>query len=158
MAEGRVGLPHERLDAIWIKEAVHHFTDPGATLHGLARLLAPGGRILVAMLPATIAYPLFPAALKRYEELQPDPAGIAAHLRAAGLEADLTYVEHQLRLPKERYLAMVRARYMSVLADFDDDRIERGIAEIRAAHPEDELTFPDRFAFVRGTLALRATS
>jgi len=150
IADQTVPLPYERLDAMWLKESVHHVTDPASTLRGLARLLAPGGRLLVAMLPTTIDYPLFAEALKRYEELQPDPAAIAQHLADAGLRAELTFVEHELRLDSERYLSMVRSRYMSVLSTFSDEELDAGIEEIRARHPEREVVFPDRFAFVLG--------
>lgn len=150
IAEGRVQLPYERLDAMWLKESVHHLTDPARTLRGLADRLSPGGRLLVVMLPASIRYPLFEAALTRFEELQPDPAHIVGHLRAAGLEAGLTHVEHELRIDRERYIGMVRARYMSLLSTFSDSEIEKGVEEMRAAHPEPVLVFPDRFAFVLG--------
>ncbi|MFH9978080.1 class I SAM-dependent methyltransferase [Streptomyces sp. NPDC017179] len=150
IAEGRTRLPYERLDAMWLKESVHHVTDQERTLRGLADLLAPGGRLLVVMLPATIQYPLFKAALARFEELQPDPAVIQEHLRTAGLDARLGHVEHELRIDRDRYLGMVRARYMSLLSTFSDREIEKGIAEMRAAHPEPELVFPDRFAFILG--------
>ena len=36
-----------------------------------------------------ISYPLFGAALELFTRRQPDPAGIAAQMRAAGLEAEL---------------------------------------------------------------------
>ncbi|MFJ9710890.1 class I SAM-dependent methyltransferase [Streptomyces sp. NPDC101234] len=150
IAEGRTRLPYEQLDAMWLKESVHHVADPARTLRGLADRLAPGGRLLVVMLPATIQYPLFEAALARFEELQPDPVVIEEHLRAAGLGADLSHVEHELRIEREKYLGMVRARYMSLLSTFSDSEIEKGIEEMRAAHPEPVLVFPDRFAFVLG--------
>ncbi|WP_166029411.1 class I SAM-dependent methyltransferase [Streptomyces chilikensis] len=150
VAEGRVEVPYERLDAVWLKESVHHLADPGRTLRGLAERLAPGGRLLVVMLPATIKYPLFQAALDRFEELQPDPVGIVGHLRSAGLEAELRFVEHELRIERERYLGMVRARYMSLLSTFSDAEIKKGVEEIKAAHPEPVLVFPDTFAFVVG--------
>lgn len=150
IAEGRARLPYEQLDAMWLKESVHHVTDPARTLRGLAGRLAPGGRLLVVMLPTTIRYPLFEAALTRFEELQPDPAVIAGHLRAAGLQTSLGHVEHELRIDRDRYFGMVRARYMSLLSTFTDDEIEKGIEEMRVAHPEPVLVFPDRFAFVLG--------
>ncbi|MEV0300148.1 class I SAM-dependent methyltransferase [Streptomyces prasinus] len=153
IAEGRVQLPYEALDAVWLKESVHHLTDQAGTLSGLAQRLAPGGRMLVIMLPTTIRYPLFKAALARFEELQPDPAVIEAHLRQAGLTTRLDYVEHELRIDRDRYLSMVRARYMSLLSTFSDHEIEEGIEEMRATHPEPVLTFPDRFAFVLGRQA-----
>lgn len=148
IADGRVTLPYEQLDAMWLKESVHHLSDPARTLSGLADRLAPGGRLLVVMLPLTIRYPLFDAALARFEELQPDPNDIVGHLRDAGLDAELGHVEHELRIDKERYLGMVRARYMSLLSTFSDSELEKGIEEMRAAHPEPVLVFPDRFAFV----------
>ncbi|MBX7551156.1 class I SAM-dependent methyltransferase [Streptomyces sp. tea 10] len=150
LAEGRTRLPYDQLDAMWLKESVHHVADPEHTLRGLADRMAPGGRLLVVMLPATIQYPLFKAALARFEELQPNPAIIEGHLRAAGLEASLTYVEHELRIDRDKYLGMVRARYMSLLSTFSDSEIEKGIEEMRVAHPESVLVFPDRFAFVLG--------
>ncbi|GAA0618169.1 hypothetical protein GCM10010394_55640 [Streptomyces crystallinus] len=148
VAEGRVDLPCERFDAVWLKEVVHHLADPARTLAGLSALLAPGGRLLVVMRPATLAYPLFPAALARFQESQPDPAEIAHHLRSAGLTTTLTYAEHELRIGLDRHCTMVRARYMSLLSTFSDGELEEGIQQIRAAHPGPELVFPDRFAFI----------
>ncbi|ANZ14887.1 class I SAM-dependent methyltransferase [Streptomyces noursei] len=150
IAVGHVQLPYGQLDAIWLKESVHHVTDPAATLRGLANRLAPGGHLLVVMLPTSIEYPLFQAALDRFAELQPDPELIVDHLRAAGLRPQLRYVDYQLRLDREKYIGMVRARYMSVLSMFSDSEIKKGIEEMRAAHPEPVLAFPDRFAFVLG--------
>ncbi|WP_435244429.1 class I SAM-dependent methyltransferase [Streptomyces sioyaensis] len=150
VAAGSAQLPYEQLDAIWLKESVHHVADPATTLYGLAARLAPGGRLLVVMLPTSIEYPLFQAALDRFTELQPDPELIIDHLRAAGLQPQLLYVEQELYLDREKYIGMVRARYMSLLSTFSDIEIEKGIEEMRAAHPEQVLAFPDRFAFVLG--------
>jgi SAM-dependent methyltransferase len=57
VAAGEVGLPYDRLDAIVIKETVHHFADIPKTLSGLAERLDPGGRLLVT-LPRRLGYPL----------------------------------------------------------------------------------------------------
>lgn len=140
------------LDAIVVKEAVHHIAaaDRPQVIAGLAGLLGPGGRLLVVMLPTRIAYPLFDAALRRFEELQPDPEAIADHMRSAGLTVSVSYRERSLEIPKDRYLGMVRCRNMSLLATFNDDELHAGVAEIDAAHPESMLSFPDRFAFVLG--------
>ena len=109
----------------------------------------------MVMLPATIQYPLFGAALARFEELQPDPVDIVKHLAAAGLDTGLSHVEHELRIDRDRYFRMVRARYMSLLSTFSDSEIEDGIEEMRATHPESVLVFPDRFAFALGELGGR---
>jgi SAM-dependent methyltransferase len=140
------------LDAVVVKEAIHHVAaeDRSWVVGGLVDLLAPGGRLLVVMLPTTISYPLFGGALRRFEELQPDPEDIAAAMREAGLAVTVGYREFELRIPKDRYLGMVRSRYMSLLAMFDDDELAAGIAEIDARYPGPVLVFPDRFAFVLG--------
>ncbi len=74
-------------------------------------------------------------------------------MRDAGLEAELTYESFPLVFPTERYLQMVRNRYMSLLSSFNDEQLEAGAAEIRAAHPEEEITFTDTLAFVLGRAA-----
>jgi hypothetical protein len=69
-----------------------------------------------------------------------------------GLHAAVDYDEFQLAFGKQRYLEMIRNRYMSLLSEFDDSEIEQGIAEIDQNYPDDLLEFPDRFAFVLGIL------
>lgn len=150
VAAGRVVLPHASFDAMLLKEVLHHVGDRAPVITGLAGLLRPGGRMLVAMLPKTIDYPLFAAALDLYASHQPDPVGVAVQMRAAGLEAELTEESFPLAFPADRYLRMVRNRYMSLLAYFDDDQLEAGVEEIRRAHRGEEITFADRFAFILG--------
>jgi ubiquinone/menaquinone biosynthesis C-methylase UbiE len=143
-------LPVDQFEAILVKEAIHHVTDRAAVIGQLARLLTPRGRLLVVMLPTGIDYPLFQAAHDRFAELQPDPEEIAAAMSEAGLVVELSYDEFPLVFATERYLAMVRDRYMSLLSTFDDDEISAGVEEIRRCHPGERVEFKDRFAFVLG--------
>jgi ubiquinone/menaquinone biosynthesis C-methylase UbiE len=151
LASGAVSLPHDGYDAVLLKEILHHVDDRAAVISGLARLVRPGGRMLVVTLPTRIEYPLFGAALELFTACQPDPGDVAADMRTAGLAVEVGYDEFAQRFPTERYLQMVRNRYMSLLSNFDDEQIEAGVAEIKAAHPGDEVSFTDKFAFVLGT-------
>jgi ubiquinone/menaquinone biosynthesis C-methylase UbiE len=151
LASGRAVLPVEQFEAILVKEAIHHLADPAAVIEGLVGLLAPGGRFLIVMLPTSIDYPLFPAAHDRFRELQPDPEVIAPLMGDAGLEVSLSYEDFPLRFPTERYLTMVRNRYLSLLSLFDDEELAAGIEEIRHRYPGQRVEFRDRFAFVLGT-------
>jgi ubiquinone/menaquinone biosynthesis C-methylase UbiE len=151
LASGRAALHVDRFEAILVKEAIHHVADQEAVIGGLAKLLAPGGRLLVVMLPTRIDYPLFPAAHDRFRELQPDPEVIAASMGDAGLVVSLSYDDFPLMFPAERYLAMVRSRYLSLLSLFDDEELAAGIEEIQRQHPGPKVAFRDRFAFVLGT-------
>lgn len=150
IATRQIQLPFDEVDALLVKEAIHHVDDRATVLAGLATLLAPGGRILVVMLPTTISYPLFRQAIEIFTRQQPDPEDIAMAMRAEGLTTTLSYDSFHLVFPRGRYLAMVRNRYMSLLSEFDDDELQFGIREIERSHPQDVLEFDDRFAFVLG--------
>ena len=65
----------------------------------------------------------------------------------------MTWDSYGLTVEKDRYLTMVRNRYMSLLSTFTDAELERGITEIQERHPSDRLEFADRFAFIRGIRA-----
>lgn len=150
VASGRAGLPGGHIDAILIKEALHHVRGRETVIAGLARLLAPGGRILVVTLPTVVSYPLFRRALEVFAEHQPAPEDIAGAMQAAGLAVEMTYGTYRREFARDRYVAMVRDRYMSLLSEFDDAELENGIREIEREHPEEVLEFDDRFAFVLG--------
>lgn len=119
-----------------------------AVLRGLAGVLAPGGRLLVVMLPPVIGYPLFEAALRRYERRPIDPVQVAAILQAGGVRVEVRYGSFRLTLAKERWLRMVADRYMSLLACFSEEELSAGIREIDDRFPASALEFEDRFAFI----------
>ena len=151
LASGQVALPYAGVDAMLLKEVLHHVGDRAGVICGLAQLLKPGGRMLVVMLPVRITYPLFAAALEVFAEDQPDPAGIATAMRDAGLAAEVTRESFPLVFAAERYMQMVRDRYMSLLSAFGDTELEAGVAEIRRDHPGERIEFTDTFAFILGT-------
>lgn len=141
----------EALDFLLIKEAVHHFSERPATLRDLSRLVKPGGSLLVVMLPKHIEYPLFDAALERFAEMQPDPADIQSYLASAGMTTTRELRGFRAELPKERWLKMVANRFMSLLSDFNDDELARGVREIEMKLADVEtVRFSDNFEFVRG--------
>jgi ubiquinone/menaquinone biosynthesis C-methylase UbiE len=150
IASGDVRLPYDHFDAVLVKEAIHHVRDRRTVLNGLASMLAPGGRLLVVMLPTRINYPLFGAALELFEELQPDPNEVASAMRFNGLHVDMQYESFSLTFDRSRYIQMVQARYMSLLSSFDDEELHRGIAEIRSRYRSERLDFTDRHAFILG--------
>lgn len=150
VAAREVPLPYDRLDAILMKEAIHHVADIPGMLYGLSDLMAPGGRFLVVTLPPQLDYPLFDAALERFAKNQPEPAGIADDMRRAGLRVSLEYGEFPVRVDRDHYIDLVGRRWMSVLSTFDDAELDAGLDEMRRRHPEGELSFMDRFAFIQG--------
>jgi ubiquinone/menaquinone biosynthesis C-methylase UbiE len=144
-------LGYDLVDRILIKEAVHHFRNARSDLAGLAAVLPPGGRLLVAMLPPTVVYPLFQSALERFEALQPHHDTIAAALRDADLDVSLRIASFSLEIPCDRYREMVAERYLSLLSSFTDEELAAGLSEMDSRRPADGIyRFEDRFAFVSG--------
>jgi SAM-dependent methyltransferase len=151
VASGRVELPYDKLDAILIKEAIHHVENIPETMRGLADRLAPGGRILVISLPPRLDYPLFDAALERFASRQPEPADIAQAMTDAGLAADNSLQEFEATVDPDHYHRLVGNRWMSVLTTFSDEELAAGLEEMRRKHSGlQELRYKDRFAFVLG--------
>lgn len=150
VASREVALPYDQLDAILMKEAIHHVTDIPRMVQRMASLMAPGARFLVVTLPPALDYPLFDAALERFAKRQPEPGGIADDMREAGLHVDLEYSEFPVRVSRDHYIELVGRRWMSVLSTFSDSELAAGLTEMRRRHTEPELDFVDRFAFIRG--------
>jgi SAM-dependent methyltransferase len=143
-------LPGELFDAILLKEVIHHVDDRPTAIHGLAQRLTPGGRLLIVMLPPRIDHPLFPAALDRYNRGKLTPEHVATWMRDAGLHVTTSAEQHRVHLPTQRYLDMVRDRYLSLLTNFTDPEIAAGIRDIQRQHPGDTIEFDDRLIFVLG--------
>lgn len=155
VAGGHVVLPGP-VDAVVVKEAIHHVADRERTLRGLAGLLSDHGRLLVVMLPRTIGHPLFAAAHERFEALQPDPAAIADAVTTAGLRASVTYRTFHVAIDRERYVRMLESRYMSVLGEFSEAELAEGVRQFRHAYRDEPvLRFEDHFAFVTGWVRAR---
>lgn len=152
LAARREELVPEALDAVLIKEAVHHFSDLEKTLTGLAGLLAPGGRVLVVTLPPKIDYPLFPAAIERFADGQPEPRDIASALERAGLDVTASYERYSVDIERDSWLELVRGRWMSVLSTFTDAELDHGLSLIGEAYPQRCISFVESFAFVLGRL------
>lgn len=151
IADGRVALPYDRVDAIVIKETIHHVQDIPGTLRGLAELLRPGGRLLIVTLPPRLEYPIFQAALDRFAAYQPEPDDLVRYMQAAGLAAEVTYDQFQVTVDRDHYVDLVANEWMSVLSTFTEAELQAGLDEMREKYSPGQLSFPDRFAFVLGT-------
>lgn len=68
---------------IIIKEEIHHVQHRIDTIGGLSDLLAPGGRMLIAMLPTSIGYPPPSASSKSYSRTHIE---ILNHMTSVGLD------------------------------------------------------------------------
>ena len=113
--------------------------------------LNAGGIFLLMLLPPTIEYPLFESAKKSYEKLQPHYRELEDIFDRVGFKTEVSFVKYPLSLNKDKYLRMVKNRYMSLLSMFSDEEISQGIKEMKAKYSEQlTLDFNDVFVYIKG--------
>lgn len=139
-------------DKIVIKETIHHVDDKARLFRNLHERLAPGGVLLLVHIPPEIDYPLFEKALERSRTWHADPKELVRLLDEAGFAVRTDTVRYLHALPKEKYFAIVRGRYMSLLSSFEDDELEAGLAEMAETYRDQNiLEFVDHFDFITAT-------
>ena len=139
-------------DKVFIKEMIHHIENGKEIIYqNIFKNLNPNGIFIILLLPPTIEYPLFNKALNYYEAHQPHYQEIANGFEKVGFVTDVQKINYPLEINKKRYFNMVSNRYMSLLSQFSDDEIEKGIFEMEEKYKNVKtLRFNDTFIVVRG--------
>lgn len=138
-------------DRIYMKEFIHHIhsEDRLVLFKGIYSQLKSDGSILILIEPRRLNYPLFDEALRRFENRQPSHLEIINDLESAGFSTSFSVISYPINLEKQKYIEMVRNRYMSVLESFTDDELENGITFINDSHKNDALEYLEIFYSIR---------
>ncbi len=138
-------------DKIYMKEFIHHIPqhDRIELFKGIYRQLRKGGAILILVEPKVLTYPLFKDALRQFELAQPSHTDIIKDLTSTGFKICYDLIEHPITVPKDKYIEMVKNRYMSVLSNFNDTEISTGINFIKT-HYNDQIIYQDIFYCIHG--------
>lgn len=138
------------VDKILIKELIHHIDNPRDLFSKLSNVMSCNGILLLMLLPPTITYPLFSDAIKLYEERQPHYNKLTNELTDLGFSTTVDFVGYELEISKNKYIEMVRNRYMSLLSNFSDDELEEGILEMEENSKSlSSFKFVDRFSCIK---------
>ena len=137
-----------QLDRVLIKESIHHIRNRERFWKKMRSCLRPNGRVLVVTRPSLPEFPLFSRAMTAFSESQPELDILLGEIAASGLGAVTSREEYRVEIPKDRWDAMLRARFMSNLAGFTSDEIEKGILEIDDQLDGDQIRFIDHLLFV----------
>ncbi|MEV0381602.1 class I SAM-dependent methyltransferase [Nonomuraea sp. NPDC050643] len=134
----RIPLPGDGCDLALLYLVIHHVQDLPAAAMEIARVLAPGGRLLIRnafadRMPDPLWHRWFPRARAIEEELFPTVAEVTDAFAPAGLRpVALTSVRHRLAAGRADYAARLRLRANSVFEHLTEQEIAEGFAALDA--------------------------
>lgn len=138
-----------KYDKILVKGMIHHINNKKVFLSNLFDRLNLDGILLIVMHPPTLKHPLFNAALKRYEDLQPHYDSIIHILNNVGFKTNLNFINLPISINKIDYIDMITNNYMSFLSSFERKEIEIGINEINQKYSNcTNLNFEEILVFI----------
>jgi SAM-dependent methyltransferase len=160
------GLPDACADVVFERALIHHVPDLEAVAFEAARLLRPGGTILIqdrtpddVALPGSVTHPrghlfeVFPRLLDVENGRRPTAGAVSAALTSAGLHPVTVTELWEVRrryADREDYLAEIAQRTgRSILHELDDDELSALVAQLRARLPEGPLVEEDRWTLWR---------
>ena len=134
----RIPLPDNSCDVALLYLVLHHIVDREGAALELARVLKPGGTLLirstfVELTPDLLWYSYFPNA-RRVEARNFPTMGEVRHIFApAGFEVvELTSVRHHLADSLAEYTARLKLRALSTFEYLEEDEIAAGFARMEA--------------------------
>jgi ubiquinone/menaquinone biosynthesis C-methylase UbiE len=155
-AHGGVGFKQAGAEDLPFKDAwferallmlVVHLVDRSRALAEVARVLAPGGRAVIATFvdehfDAFWLNRVFPTLAEIDRSRFPRPDALARELRDAGFGAVRTHrLTQRARVEREVVLERIRGRYISTLQLIAEDEYESGLARAERELP-DEVEYP----------------
>lgn len=137
-AAERIPLPDEACDLALMYLVLHHVRDRGAAAVEIARVLRPGGRLLIRStfadrMPDLLWHRYFPRARAIEQEWFPSVGEVVDTFSPVGLRyVALEQVRHRPASSLAEYAARLRLRAISVFEHLTEEEIEAGFAALDA--------------------------
>ena len=136
---------NEKYDLILLKQTIHFFSPSKlSALINIAKIrLEHGGKILVFSLKTTNnKIPCFKKMRQKLDNSLKRDEKLFKIIKKKLRRTNEFYFNYKVNISKQKYLKMVRSRYISCLLDLKNDEILKGISEIKFKY-KNQIKFTD---------------
>ena len=136
---------NEKYDLILLKQTIHFFSPSKlSALINIAKIrLENGGKILVFSLKTTNnKIPCFKKMRQKLNNSLKRDEKLFKIIKKKLRRTNESYFNYKVNISKQKYLKMVRSRYISCLLDLKNNEILKGISEIKSKY-KNQIKFTD---------------
>ena len=136
---------NEKYDLILLKQTIHFFSPSKlkALLDIAKKRLEKGGKILIFSLKTTNnKIPCFKKMKQKLDGSLKRDEKLFKIIKKKLKRTNESYFNFKVNISKQKYLKMVKSRYISCLLDLNNDEISKGISELRSKY-KDQIKFTD---------------
>ena len=136
---------NEKYDLILLKQTIHFFSPSKlSALINIAKIrLEHGGKILVFSLKTTNnKIPCFKKMRQKLDNSLKKDKKLFKIIKKKLRRTNESYFNYKVNISKQKYLKMVRSRYISCLLDLTNNEILKGISEIKSKY-KNQIKFTD---------------
>ena len=136
---------NEKYDLILLKQTIHFFSPSKlSALMNIAKIrLEHGGKILVFSLKTTNnKIPCFKKMRQKLDNSLKRDEKLFKIIKKKLRRTNEFYFNYKVNISKQKYLKMVKSRYISCLLDLRNNEISKGISEIKSRY-KNQIKFTD---------------
>ena len=136
---------NEKYDLILLKQTIHFFSPSKlkALLDIAKKRLEKGGKILIFSLKTTNnKIPCFKKMKQKLDGSLKRDKKLFKIIKKKLKRTNESYFNFKVNISKQKYLKMVKSRYISCLLDLNNDEISKGVSELRSKY-KDQIKFTD---------------
>ena len=136
---------NEKYDLILLKQTIHFFSPSKlkALLDIAKKRLEKGGKILIFSLKTrNNKIPCFKKMKQKLNSSLKRDEKLFKIIKKKLKRTNESYFNFKVNISKQKYLKMVRSRYISCLLDLNNDEISKGVSELRSKY-KDQIKFTD---------------
>ena len=136
---------NKKYDLILLKQTIHFFSPSKlkALLDIAKKRLEKGGKILIFSLKTTNnKIPCFKKMKQKLDGSLKRDEKLFKIIKKKLKRTNESYFNFKVNISKQKYLRMVKSRYISCLLDLNNDEILKGVSELRSKY-KDQIKFTD---------------